>query len=148
VAWDTNGKVTRRQQILAEMDTVDPRTGLLALIEPHYPEACNGTQMSKPPHEQDCDVLGDHEYCDVAHRLSVRAPDIGYRINRRPWRRALTEHQRVIERLHSHALLEGLSCPQELVGLHQAAQLRPGDLPLLEHRNENSTFSDDHKHNS
>ncbi len=44
VAWDKKGKVTRRRRFLAEMDAVIPWTRLLALIEPHYPKAGNGTQ--------------------------------------------------------------------------------------------------------
>ena len=43
-AWDKKGKVTRREQFLAEMDAVIPWKGLVALIEPHYPKAGNGTQ--------------------------------------------------------------------------------------------------------
>ena len=38
------GKVTRREGFLAEMDAVIRWEGLLALIEPHYPKAGNGTQ--------------------------------------------------------------------------------------------------------
>jgi IS5 family transposase len=43
-AWDKKGKVTRRERFLAEMDAVIPWSGILALIEPHYPKAGNGTQ--------------------------------------------------------------------------------------------------------
>ena len=43
-AWQNKGKVTRRERFLAEMDAVIPWTRLLALIEPHYPKAGNGTQ--------------------------------------------------------------------------------------------------------
>jgi IS5 family transposase len=43
-AWDTKGKVTRRERFLAEMDAVIPWPGLLALIEPHYPKAGRGRQ--------------------------------------------------------------------------------------------------------
>lgn len=43
-AWNHKGKVTRRERFLAEMDAVIPWAGLLALIEPHYPKAGNGTQ--------------------------------------------------------------------------------------------------------
>ena len=43
-AWDKKGKVTRRERFLAEMDAVIPWARLLALIEPHYPKAGNGTQ--------------------------------------------------------------------------------------------------------
>lgn len=43
-AWDRKGKVTRRERFLAEMDAVIPWGRLLALIEPHYPQAGNGTQ--------------------------------------------------------------------------------------------------------
>lgn len=32
-------KQTRRERFLAEMDQVVPWTGLVALIEPHYPKA-------------------------------------------------------------------------------------------------------------
>lgn len=43
-AWEKKGKVTRRERFLAEMDQVIPWTSILALIEPHYPKAGNGTQ--------------------------------------------------------------------------------------------------------
>ena len=43
-AWDKKGKITRRERFLAEMDAVIPWPRLLALIEPHYPQAGNGTQ--------------------------------------------------------------------------------------------------------
>ena len=42
MAWVQKGKVTRREQFLAEMDAVIPWAELLALIEPHYPKAGNG----------------------------------------------------------------------------------------------------------
>jgi transposase, IS5 family len=38
VAWAQKGKVTRREQFLAEMDAVIPWAGLRALVEPHYPK--------------------------------------------------------------------------------------------------------------
>jgi len=44
LAWSTKGKVTRREQFLAEMDAVIPWVRLLALIAPHYPRAGNGRQ--------------------------------------------------------------------------------------------------------
>ena len=44
MAWQNKGKITRRERFLAEMDTVIPWSRLLALIEPHYPKAGNGTQ--------------------------------------------------------------------------------------------------------
>jgi IS5 family transposase len=44
LAWQSKGKVTRRERFLAEMNAVIPWTRLLALIEPHYPKAGNGTQ--------------------------------------------------------------------------------------------------------
>ena len=44
LAWQAKGKVTRREQFLAEMDAVIPWARLLALIEPHYPTAGNGRQ--------------------------------------------------------------------------------------------------------
>ena len=46
-AWKSKGKVTRREQFLAEMDTVIPWARLIALIEPHYHQAGRGRQ----PHE-------------------------------------------------------------------------------------------------
>jgi IS5 family transposase len=42
LAWQTKGKVTRRERFLAEMDAVIPWARLLALIAPHYPTAGNG----------------------------------------------------------------------------------------------------------
>ncbi len=42
VAYETKGKVTRRERFLAEMDAVTPWTRLLALIAPHYPTAGRG----------------------------------------------------------------------------------------------------------
>ena len=44
LAWKHKGKVTRREQFLAEMDAVIPWKSLVGLIEPHYPKAGNGTQ--------------------------------------------------------------------------------------------------------
>jgi len=44
LAWKHKGKVTRREQFLAEMDAVIPWKSLIRLIEPHYPKAGNGTQ--------------------------------------------------------------------------------------------------------
>ena len=44
VAWERKGKITRRERFLAEMDAVIPWSRVLALIEPHYPKAGNGTQ--------------------------------------------------------------------------------------------------------
>jgi len=44
VAWNQKGKVTRREQFLAEMDAVIPWATLFALIEPHYPKAGRGRQ--------------------------------------------------------------------------------------------------------
>ena len=44
VAWEKKGKITRRERFLAEMDAVIPWEPILALIEPHYPKAGNGTQ--------------------------------------------------------------------------------------------------------
>ena len=38
VAWAQKGKVTRREQFLAEMDAVIPWTALQALVAPHYPK--------------------------------------------------------------------------------------------------------------
>jgi len=43
-AYDKKGKVTRRERFLAEMDQVIPWGSILALIEPHYPKAGQGTQ--------------------------------------------------------------------------------------------------------
>jgi IS5 family transposase len=44
LAWKHKGKVTRREQFLAEMDAVIPWASLVELIRPHYPKAGNGTQ--------------------------------------------------------------------------------------------------------
>ena len=44
MAWQSKGKITRRERFLAEMDAVIPWSSLLGLIEPHYPKAGNGTQ--------------------------------------------------------------------------------------------------------
>src|ERR1700739_2182391 len=44
MAWGAKGKVTRREQFLAEMDAVIPWSRLLALIEPYYPKAGQGRQ--------------------------------------------------------------------------------------------------------
>ena len=44
MAWQAQGKVTRRERFLAEMDAVIPWTRLLGLIAPHYPKAGNGRQ--------------------------------------------------------------------------------------------------------
>ena len=44
LAWSAKGKVTRREQFLAEMDAVIPWKRLMALIEPHYPNTGKGRQ--------------------------------------------------------------------------------------------------------
>jgi IS5 family transposase len=44
LAWSRKGKVTRREQFLAEMDAVIPWKRLRALIEPHYPNTGKGRQ--------------------------------------------------------------------------------------------------------
>src|SRR5580692_3347481 len=44
MAWAQKGKVTRREQFLAEMDAVIPWKALIDLIEPHYPKAGQGRQ--------------------------------------------------------------------------------------------------------
>src|SRR6202521_4133196 len=44
LAWNTKGKVTKRERFLAEMDAVIPWSRLIALIEPHYPKAGQGRQ--------------------------------------------------------------------------------------------------------
>jgi transposase, IS5 family len=44
IAWNEKGKVTRREQFLAEMDAVIPWQRLIARIEPHYPKAGGGRQ--------------------------------------------------------------------------------------------------------
>jgi len=43
-AWEKKGKVTRRERFLGEMGLVIPWQPILALIEPSYPKAGNGTQ--------------------------------------------------------------------------------------------------------
>jgi len=45
LAWHGKGKVTRREQFLAEMNAVIPWSRLIAIVEPHYPKAGNG----RPP---------------------------------------------------------------------------------------------------
>jgi len=44
LAWQAKGKITRREQFLAEMDAVIPWSRLLGLVEPHYPKAGHGRQ--------------------------------------------------------------------------------------------------------
>jgi IS5 family transposase len=44
LAWSAKGKVTRREQFLAEMNGVIPWKRLMALIEPHYPSTGKGRQ--------------------------------------------------------------------------------------------------------
>jgi len=44
LAWSQKGKVTRREQFLAEMDGVIPWAQLIALIAPYYPKAGQGRQ--------------------------------------------------------------------------------------------------------
>ncbi len=55
-------KVTRREQFLAEMNAEFPWGRLLALIEPHYPEA--GTKGGRPPRPPGCRHLGALERVD------------------------------------------------------------------------------------
>ena len=63
----------------------------------------DSTQMAKLLHGQEREVFGDQAYWNESHRQSARALRIRYRINRRPSRRALTEHERRINRLRSRA---------------------------------------------
>jgi len=42
LAWDRKKKVTRREQFLAEMDSVIPWRDLVRLVAPHYPKAKTG----------------------------------------------------------------------------------------------------------
>jgi transposase, IS5 family len=44
LAWSQKGKVTRREQFLAEMEAVIPWERLLAVIEPYYPKGGSGRQ--------------------------------------------------------------------------------------------------------
>src|SRR5580692_4938075 len=44
LAYSQKGKVTRREQFLAEMEAVIPWARLLAVIEPHYPKGGPGRQ--------------------------------------------------------------------------------------------------------
>src|SRR3972149_2431815 len=44
LAWSQKGKVTRREQFLAEMDEVIPWAELVTLIAPHSPKAGRGRQ--------------------------------------------------------------------------------------------------------
>lgn len=44
LAWNSKGKVTRRERFLGEMNAVIPWARLLRLIEPHYPKPGKGTQ--------------------------------------------------------------------------------------------------------
>lgn len=44
MAWQSKGKVTKRERFLAEMDAVIPWAALVSVIEPYYPKAGNGTQ--------------------------------------------------------------------------------------------------------
>ena len=45
MAWNAKGKVTRREQFLAEMEAVMPWAELLAVVRPHY---SNGEMGRKP----------------------------------------------------------------------------------------------------
>lgn len=45
LAWNSKGKVTRRERFLLEMDQVIPWKRLLAVVEPHYPKSGKG----RPP---------------------------------------------------------------------------------------------------
>ncbi len=44
MAWEKKGKVTRREQFLAEMNAVVPWRRLMAVIEPYYPKGEGGRQ--------------------------------------------------------------------------------------------------------
>jgi len=44
LAWKNKGRKTRRERFLAEMDAIIPWSGLVGLIEPHYPKAGRGRQ--------------------------------------------------------------------------------------------------------
>ncbi len=44
MAWQSKGKTTRRERFLAEMNAGVPWASLVVIIEPHDPNAGNGTQ--------------------------------------------------------------------------------------------------------
>ena len=44
MAWEKKGKVTRREQFLAEMNAVVPWRRLMAVVEPYYPRGEGGRQ--------------------------------------------------------------------------------------------------------
>ena len=79
LAWKHKGKVTRREQFLAEMDAVIPWKSLVGLIEPHYPKAGNGTQpmplerMLRIHFMQHCRVSAPDQSAALASPGSMRA---------------------------------------------------------------------------
>jgi hypothetical protein len=46
LAWQNNGKQTKRERFLAGMDAIIPWAQLLELIEPHYPKAGTAVRRS------------------------------------------------------------------------------------------------------
>src|SRR5260370_766228 len=95
VAWEKKGKITRRERFLAEMDVVIPWSRLLALIEPHYPKAGNGTQpkpmeqmlriyfmqnwfnLSDPQAEDSLyDIESMRRFAGIVHSVSTTAANV------------------------------------------------------------------------
>src|SRR5260370_19269911 len=73
LAWSQKGKVTRREQFLAEMDRVIPWKQLLAVIEPHYPKAGQGRQPLGP--EKMLRIYFLHQWSNLS---DPKADDAGY----------------------------------------------------------------------
>jgi hypothetical protein len=47
LAWKCQGKMTRRERFLSEMDTVIPWAALTELIEPHYPQRSTSNILAR-----------------------------------------------------------------------------------------------------
>ena len=48
LAWNGKGRTTRRERFLGEMNAVIPWSGLMVLIEPHYPKGGGGRPPMPP----------------------------------------------------------------------------------------------------
>jgi len=79
------------------------RRGIVHSLTTTAANVHDSTQMSKLLHGNERAVFGDQAYWNDSHRRSAQAAGIRYRVNRRPSRRPLTEHQRTINRLRSRA---------------------------------------------
>jgi IS5 family transposase len=77
------------------------RNGIVHSLSTTAANVHDSTQMHKLLHGAEREVLGDQAYWNEMHRQAALSKGIRYRINRRPGRKPLTEHQRWINQRRS-----------------------------------------------